>query len=60
VVSGEPGLYFVGLHFLFAFSSGMIQGVGRDAKHVVKAIKGRLSNKEIAGFAAHPYKAMNK
>ena len=35
VVTNEPGLYFVGLHFLFAFSSGMIQGVGRDAKYVV-------------------------
>lgn len=45
IVINEPGLYFVGLHFLFAFSSGMIQGVGRDAKHVVKVIKDRLKNK---------------
>jgi putative flavoprotein involved in K+ transport len=29
-----PGLYFVGLHFLYAMSSSMIHGVGRDAKYV--------------------------
>ena len=34
----EPGLSFVGLHFLYAMSSGMIHGVGRDAQRVVDAI----------------------
>jgi len=34
VVSSEPGLYFVGLHFLYAFSSTMIHGVGRDAERI--------------------------
>jgi putative flavoprotein involved in K+ transport len=29
-----PGLYFVGLHFLYAMSSAMLHGVGRDAEHV--------------------------
>jgi len=48
VVSNEPGLYFVGLHFLFAFSSTMIHGVGRDAKYIVEAIKNRLKNKETS------------
>jgi len=48
VVINEPGLYFVGLHFLFAFSSGMIQGVGRDAKYVAEVIKGRLRNKKTS------------
>ncbi len=38
VVEGEPGLYFVGLHFLYAFSSVMIHGVGRDAARIVKTI----------------------
>ena len=28
VVTGAPGLYFVGLHFLYAMSSAMIHGVG--------------------------------
>jgi putative flavoprotein involved in K+ transport len=41
VVTGEPGLYFVGLHFLYAASSAMIHGVGRDAGHVADAIAAR-------------------
>ena len=41
VVAAEPGLYFVGLHFLYAFSSTMIHGVGRDAEHIVEAIAAR-------------------
>lgn len=38
VVAGEPGLYFVGLDFLYAASSSMIHGVGRDAAYVVDHI----------------------
>jgi putative flavoprotein involved in K+ transport len=38
---GEPGLYFVGLHFLYAFSSTMIHGVGRDADRVASTIAAR-------------------
>jgi len=45
VVINERGLYFVGLHFLFAVSSEMIQGVGRDAQYVVRVIRDRLKNK---------------
>src|SRR5262249_30867700 len=30
VVPSEPGFYFVGAHFLYAMSSTMIHGVGRD------------------------------
>jgi putative flavoprotein involved in K+ transport len=41
VVISEPGLYFVGLTFLFAASSSMVHGVGRDAEYVVKAIQTR-------------------
>jgi putative flavoprotein involved in K+ transport len=41
VVPGEPGLYFVGLHFLYALSSTMIHGVGRDAEHVARTIAQR-------------------
>jgi putative flavoprotein involved in K+ transport len=37
----DPGLFFVGLHFLYAFSSTMIRGVGRDAKRIVDAIASR-------------------
>ena len=38
VVSSVPGLYFVGLNFLFAVSSGQIQGVGRDAKYIARQL----------------------
>jgi len=31
----------VGLHFLYAFSSTMIHGVGRDARRVAEAIAAR-------------------
>jgi len=41
IVEREPGLYFVGLFFLYAMSSGFFRGVGRDAQHVVKAIASR-------------------
>ena len=46
VVTSEPGLYFVGLEFLYAFSSAMVQGVSRDAEYIVQDIARRAS--EIA------------
>ena len=49
VVTNEGGLYFVGLHFLFAASSEMIHGVGRDAQYVVEVIRDRLRNKKKSG-----------
>jgi putative flavoprotein involved in K+ transport len=42
VVQGVPGLYFVGLHFLYAMSSATLIGIGRDAKRVVKALASRV------------------
>ncbi|MGH2561186.1 MAG: flavin-containing monooxygenase [Thermomicrobiales bacterium] len=41
IVPQAPGLYFVGLHFLYALSSTTLMGVGRDAEHVVKTITAR-------------------
>jgi putative flavoprotein involved in K+ transport len=41
VVAGTDGLYLVGLHFLYAMSSQMIHGVGRDAAHVAAHIARR-------------------
>lgn len=38
VCSVEPGLFFVGLHFQYALSSSMIQGVSRDAARVARVI----------------------
>jgi len=33
-----PGLYFVGLKFLYSVSSEQIHGVGRDAAHIADTI----------------------
>ncbi len=41
VVADVPGLYFVGLPFLWSFSSMLVGGVGRDAEHVVGHIQAR-------------------
>src|SRR6266568_1782702 len=48
VVASEPGLYFVGLHFLYAMSSTMIHGVGRDAEHIARTIAVRASAPQTA------------
>jgi putative flavoprotein involved in K+ transport len=42
VATSESGLYFVGLHFLYAMSSTMIHGVGRDARYVAEVIANRV------------------
>jgi putative flavoprotein involved in K+ transport len=42
LVPDEPGLYFVGTHFLHAASSAMVHGVGRDAQRVAEAIGRRV------------------
>lgn len=36
IVERERGLYFTGLHFLYALSSTMIHGASRDAAYVVR------------------------
>jgi putative flavoprotein involved in K+ transport len=38
IADEEPGLYFVGLHFLYSMSSTMIHGVSRDAERIVSTI----------------------
>ncbi|HEX8925822.1 MAG TPA: NAD(P)-binding domain-containing protein, partial [Terriglobales bacterium] len=42
VVTSVPGLYFVGLHFLYAMSSASFAGVARDAKRIAKAVGMRV------------------
>jgi len=44
----EPGLYFIGLHFLYSLSSAMIHGAERDAEYVVRSIKNRMEPKTKA------------
>ena len=38
IVEASPGLYIVGLLFLYSLSSALLGGVGRDAKHIVDHI----------------------
>ncbi len=42
IVGEEPGLYFVGLKFLYAASSATIPGVGRDAARVADHLAARM------------------
>ena len=41
VVPSEPGLYFTGLAFQYAFSSMLLLGAGRDAEYVAEHIAAR-------------------
>jgi putative flavoprotein involved in K+ transport len=50
VVPELPGLYFVGMPFQYALTSGLIGGVGRDAAFVV----GQLDRKSAAQPATQP------
>jgi hypothetical protein len=40
IVASCPGLYSVGLLFLYSLSSVLVGGVGRDAGHIVEHIAG--------------------
>jgi putative flavoprotein involved in K+ transport len=42
IVKNVPGLYFVGLHFLYAMSSASFVGVGRDARRIADAVERRV------------------
>jgi putative flavoprotein involved in K+ transport len=43
VVGSEPGLYFVGLRFLYAKGSEFLPGVGRDAGYIVERVASRTA-----------------
>jgi putative flavoprotein involved in K+ transport len=50
VVESCPGLYFIGLPFLYSLSSALLGGVGRDAEHVVDHIAtSRLAKRDRPG-----------
>ena len=38
IVREVPGMYFVGLHYLYAMSSATLMVIGRDAERIVKTI----------------------
>jgi putative flavoprotein involved in K+ transport len=41
IVRKVPGMYFVGLHFLYSMTSATLMGIGRDAARIAKAIAAR-------------------
>lgn len=44
-----PGLYFLGIPFTFGFTSMLVTGAGRDARHVVDRIAERARKAQGAG-----------
>jgi putative flavoprotein involved in K+ transport len=52
IVPDEPGFYFVGLHFLYSFSSTMIHGIARDAERIAATIQARVGAAATAGADA--------
>jgi putative flavoprotein involved in K+ transport len=48
VADRAPGLYVVGLHYLYSMTSDTVTGVGRDAEHIVKAIEARTRIRRAA------------
>ncbi len=51
VVESQPGLYFVGLNFLYSMSSSMIHGVGRDAARITTHLAALRGVCEAASIA---------
>jgi putative flavoprotein involved in K+ transport len=47
IVKKIPGLYFVGLHFLYSMTSATLIGVGRDAKRIAKVIASRTPESAV-------------
>jgi putative flavoprotein involved in K+ transport len=54
VADNEPGLYFLGLHYLYSMSSSMIHGVSRDAERVAQIIASRVRSDEPASARETP------
>jgi putative flavoprotein involved in K+ transport len=48
IVADAPGLYFVGLHYLYSMTSSTLTGVGRDAERVARTIESRTRLARIA------------
>ena len=49
VVESQPGLYFLGLWFLSAFTSSLLGGVGSDAAHIADQIASRSPQFQVIG-----------
>jgi putative flavoprotein involved in K+ transport len=47
IVESRPGLYFIGLRFLYSLSSALVGGVGRDAEYIVDHIRSTRHVREM-------------
>ncbi|RFA21058.1 MSMEG_0569 family flavin-dependent oxidoreductase [Subtercola boreus] len=55
-VTGVPGLYFLGLPWLYTWGSGRFAGIARDAEYVARSIVGPgFGARAAAAAAAVPY-----
>ena len=54
VVDVQPGLYFLGIPFLYSFTSMLVLGAGRDAAYVVDRLAARAADRAqaVAGAEA--------
>jgi putative flavoprotein involved in K+ transport len=63
VVANVLGMYFVGLHFLYAMSSATLIGIGRDAERVVNVLASKSQYKKSASatrlLSLEPRDSMN-
>lgn len=51
VVDSAPGLYFLGIPFLYSFTSMLAIGAGRDAAYVVERIAGNREKGDAVSAA---------
>ena len=54
MVASGPGLYFVGMAFLYSFSSMLVVGAGRDGARVAEHIEKRSRSRARARNGARP------
>jgi putative flavoprotein involved in K+ transport len=52
IVKNVPGIYFVGLNFLYSMTSATLMGIGRDSERVVDALWNRMNRIEGAAKVA--------
>ena len=48
VIGDQPGLYFVGMPFIYSLTSALLGGVGRDAGYIAEHIAAQLQTPRIA------------
>ena len=60
IVKSIPGLYFVGLHFLYSLTSDTLMGIGRDAKYIADAVEAEMHRRLSADYDKRPSGPKNR